>query len=202
LGRSCYFPVQQLKQLDSNPLSNMLWFSGFTESSHQDWAMLHQEIVNPVNASPSTVIESELGILLPDLYKNILDNPHSQKNADSSIYYLTTDPQQLIELNKAYKMKADDLSDIDDGSFFGRLKRIMLHGSKKRIVAQRKKHYREWVEPQKFVIGDDGGEELFYIYLNKPKCPVYAYELETGNSFYRFDLMSQYVNDIDALEEV
>lgn len=152
--------------------------------------------------SASKEIENELGITLPDLYKNILDNPPFSKYEDSSIYYLITDPQRLIELNKGYKINPDDLSDIDDGSLFGRLKRIMLHGSKKRIVAQRKKHHKEWVEPQKFVIGDDGGEELFYIYLNKPKCPVYAYELETGNSFYRFDLMSQYVNDIDALEEI
>ncbi len=152
--------------------------------------------------STSTVIERELGITLPDLYKNILDNPLWSKGGDSSIYYLITDPQQLIELNNAYKIEADDLSDIDDGSFFGRLKRIMMYGSKKRIIAQRIKHHREWVEPQKFVIGGDGGEELFFIYLNKPECPVYAYELETGNSFYRFDLMSQYVNDIDALEEL
>jgi hypothetical protein len=164
--------------------------------------MLHQEIVSPVNSSTSTVIESELGIILPDLYKNILDNPHSPKNADSSIYYLTTDSQRLIELNKAYKIQPDDLSDIDDGSFFGRLKRIMVHGSKKRIIAQRERHHREWVEPKKFVIGDDGGEEIFYIYLNKPQCPVYVYEPETGNSFYRFDLMSRYVNDIDALEDL
>jgi len=155
-----------------------------------------------VNASPSTIIEIELGITLPELYKNILDNPLSSNDEDSSLYYLITDPQRLIELNKAYKIQPDDLSDIDDGSFFGRLKRIMLHGSKKRIVSQRKKHHQEWVAPQKFVIGGDGGEELFYIYLNKPKCPVYVYELETGNSAYRFDLMSQYVNDIDALEEI
>lgn len=107
-----------------------------------------------------------------------------------------------IELNNAYQINPDDLSDIDDGSFFGRLKRIVFYGSKKRIVAQRKRHHREWVEPKKFVIGDDGGEEIFYIYLNKPQCPVYAYELETGNSFYRFDLISKYTNDIDALEEM
>lgn len=154
-----------------------------------------------MNASTSTVIESELGIILPDLYKNILDNPHFSKNEDSSLYYLITDPQCLIELNNAYKIKPDDLSDIDDGSFFGRLRRVLLHGSKKRIVAQRKKHHKEWVEPEKFVIGSDGGEELFFIYLDKPKCPVYVYELETGNSVYRFDLMSKYINDIDVLED-
>ncbi|APG27066.1 hypothetical protein A7E78_03985 [Syntrophotalea acetylenivorans] len=154
-----------------------------------------------MNASTSTVIESELGIILPDLYKNILDNPHFSKNEDSSLYYLITDPQCLIELNNAYKIKPDDLSDIDDGSLFGRLKRVLLHGSKKRIVAQRKKHHKEWVEPKKFVIGSDGGEELFFIYLDKPKCPVYVYELETGNSAYGFDLMSKYINDIDVLED-
>lgn len=151
--------------------------------------------------SASEEIESELGITLPDLYKNILDNSPFSKGEDSSFYYLITDPQRLIELNKAYKIKPDDLSDIDDGSFLGRLKRILLHGSKKRIVAQRKKHYKVWVEPKKFVIGGDGGEEIFFIYLDKPKCPVYAYELETGNSLYRFDLMSKYINDIDALDE-
>lgn len=152
--------------------------------------------------SASKEIESELGITLPDLYKNILDNPPFSKYEDSSIYYLITDPQRLIEINKAYKMKPDDLSDIDDGGFFGRLKRILFHGSKKRIVAQRKKHYKEWVEPKKFVIGNDGGEEIFYIYLDKPKCPVFVYELETGNSFYKFDLISKYINDIDALDEL
>jgi hypothetical protein len=151
--------------------------------------------------STSTVIERELGIILPDLYKNILDNPPSEKYNDSSIYYLITDPQRLIELNNAYKIKPDDLSDIDDGSFFGRLKRIVFYGSKKRIVAQRKKHHKAWVEPKKFVIGSDGGEELFFIYLDKPKCPVYVVELETGNSAYRFDLLSKYINDIDALED-
>ena len=155
-----------------------------------------------MNAFPSTKIESELGIILPALYKNILDNPPSEKYDDSSFYYLITAPQQLIELNKAYKIMPDDLSDIDDGSFFGRFKRIMLHGSKKRIVAQRKKQHKEWVEPKKFVIGGDGGEEIFFIYLNKPKCPVYVYELETGNSFYKFDLMTRYINDIDELEDI
>lgn len=54
--------------------------------------------------SASEVIENALGILLPDLYKNILDNPHSPKDAESSIYYLTTDPQQLIELRIPVKV--------------------------------------------------------------------------------------------------
>lgn len=152
--------------------------------------------------SVSREVEIELGIILPDLYKNILDNPPLSKYEDSSIYYLITDPQRLIEMNKAYKMNPEDLSDIDDGRFFGRLKRILFQGSKKRILAQRKKHYKDWVETKKFVIGNDGGEEIFYIYLNKPKCPVYVHEIETGNSFYRFDLISRYINDIDALDEL
>jgi hypothetical protein len=152
--------------------------------------------------SASREVERELGIILPDLYKNILDNPPFSRYEESSIYYLITDPQRLIEINKAYKMNPDDLSDIDDGRFFGRLKRVLFQGSKKRILAQRKKHYKDWVETKKFVIGNDGGEEIFYIYLDKPKCPVYVHEIETGNSFYRFDLISRYINDIDALEEL
>ena len=152
--------------------------------------------------SASREVERELGIILPDLYKNILDNPPFSKDGDSSIYYLTTDPQRLVEINKAYKMNPDDLSDLDDGRLVSRLKRIFFHGSKKRIMAQRKKHYKDWVETKKFVIGNDGGEEIFFIYLNKPKCPVFVYEIETGNSFYKFDLISRYINDIDALDEL
>lgn len=152
--------------------------------------------------SASKEVESELGIILPDLYKNILDNPPILKHENSSIYYLTTDPKRLVENNKAYKMNPEDLSDIDNGRFFGRLKRILFQGSKKRILAQRKKHYKDWVEAKKFVIGNDGGEEIFYIYLNKPTCPVYVHEIETGTSYYEFDLISRYMNDIDALDEL
>jgi hypothetical protein len=66
--------------------------------------------------STSREIENTLGIILPNVYKKLLDSFPYLKNKEHFYYYFLIDPKQLIDDNRAYKIIIDDLSEIDDGS--------------------------------------------------------------------------------------
>lgn len=151
--------------------------------------------------SASREIENNLGIALPEKYKSYLDSPPDIQNEYIYQFYFLIDPKQIIEDNRAYKMDIYDLSDIDNGTFLGSLKRFLFYGTKDKIIKHRKKHVKEWVEPGKFVIGSDGGEEMFFIYLNNPECPVFVYELETKESYKKYNSITEYFEYLKTITE-
>lgn len=64
----------------------------------------------------------------------------------------------------------------------GALKFFLLYGSGKRLVEHRRKWHKAWVQGKRFVIGNDLGEEQYFIVLSDPTCTVHRYELETQRS--------------------
>ncbi len=151
--------------------------------------------------STSGEIENALGIILPDAYKKLLDSPPYLKNKEYFNFYFLTDVEQLIHDNRAYKMIPDDLSEIDDGSLLGGLKRVMLYGSKRKIIEHRLNYIKEWADQKKFVIGNDGGEEIYFIYLDKPECPVLVYEIETKKSYQKCMSITEYIVYLNSTDE-
>lgn len=54
-----------------------------------------------------------------------------------------------------------------------------------------------------FLVGSDGGEELYYIDLQNLESPVYTLQLETGKHFQKAENWTQYLHRIEAdLKEI
>ncbi|MCG7906851.1 MAG: hypothetical protein JBO36_18470 [Candidatus Thiodiazotropha taylori] len=105
----------------------------------------------------SEQIEESLGINLPAWYSELINNPSEYKTGGMLELYLRMDPVWLIENNKIYIANVNDISDIDNGTLIGSIKRLLLYGSKQRIIKYRKLYFGKWVKSERFIIGSDGG---------------------------------------------
>ena len=151
--------------------------------------------------STSEIVEHSLGITLPVIYRNLIDSPPNFTREPGINCYLWISPETLLIENRAYIMDPDDLSDIDDGSFLGGVKRRLLYGPKTKITNHRRRYLERWVKPKRFQIGSDGGEETFFISLEDPACAVWAFDLETGNISQRFESLASYVEFVESIED-
>ncbi len=94
----------------------------------------------------SEQVEKALGINLPRWYSYLINNPPELEEGSMLELYLQTDPEWLIENNRGYVSNINDITDLDDGTLIGNMKRFLLYGSKSRIIRHRKKYYDNWVE--------------------------------------------------------
>ncbi|MCG8029503.1 MAG: hypothetical protein N0E40_16275 [Candidatus Thiodiazotropha taylori] len=78
----------------------------------------------------SEQIEESLGINLPAWYSELINNPSEYNIGVMLELYLRTDPEWLIENNKIYVANVNDISDIDNGTLIGSIKRLLQYGSK------------------------------------------------------------------------
>ena len=149
--------------------------------------------------STSNMVERSLNLTLPGIYSDLIDNPPPFASGQGLGCYLWILSEALIEENYGYKMDPNDLSDIDDGSIWGGLKRILFYGSKAKIIDHRRKYLQDWVAPKRFMIGSDGGEETFFIHLDDSDCEVWAFDLETGKTSKRFNSIDNYVKYVETI---
>lgn len=147
----------------------------------------------------SGIVERALGIRLPNIYRNLIDSPPSFLKTQELECYLWVSPETLVNENRAFVLDPADLSDIDDGSLVGGLKRRLFYGSKARIINHRRKYIEQWVESHRFQIGSDGGEETFFICLQDPGCAVWVFDLETRRVARRFESLASYVEHVKSV---
>ncbi len=105
--------------------------------------------------------------------------PPLSKDEDVFSDYFIIDPKVLIENNCSFEMTAEEAANIEDEGFLGNIKRFLLYGAKNKIIERRKAYHKEWAGQSRFIIGNDGGEEYYYICINNLSCQVFTYELET-----------------------
>mgnify|MGYP000244384971 CR=1 FL=1 len=145
----------------------------------------------------SEVIENKLGIKLPHKYATLINDPVKFDDKYAFEYFFEIETESLISENEGYIMDPDNISNIDDGTFLGGIKRFFIHGSKKKLIATRHKWIKDWIEPKRFIIGSDGGESVFFIHLNDDNCSVYTFDLETQKSDKEFDSLDLYITYVN-----
>jgi hypothetical protein len=59
---------------------------------------------------------------------------------------------------------------------------------------------RDPLPPQSFIVGDDGGEELYFIDLTRASSPVYVFQLETGQVKEASPSLQAYVQACEQTE--
>jgi hypothetical protein len=149
----------------------------------------------------SEQIEDALGIKLPIWYSELINKPSEFESNSTLELYLRASPNWLIENNKGYIVNINDISDLDDGSLFGSIRRYLLYGSKEKIIKHRKKYYDNWVKDKRFIIGSDGGEEDYFIKLTDTDSLVYVFDLETHKSKLKFKSINEYLEHARSVEE-
>ncbi len=126
-------------------------------------------------------IETSVGVRLPESYRVALSN-HGLVGADDDHPEFITDQQYLITENKHFKSNPEDISDVRAPGLFGAIKFYLLYGSGKRLKEHRRNWHKKWAIGQRFIIGNDLGEEMYYITLSESTPSVYCYDLETHRS--------------------
>ncbi len=144
-------------------------------------------------------IEETLNIKLPLAYKEILLSPPIFKSNILYEYALYVDPLAIIEENSGYLMNFGDISDLEDGTRWGSIMRFIRHGSKRKILRNRQAWYEEWVSPQRFIVGGDGGEEVYFIHLSDSNCSVYSFDLELQKSRLAYATLDMYVDELSKI---
>jgi hypothetical protein len=150
--------------------------------------------------SNSQEVQQALRLTLPDAYCTLLDCPPAFISDEGLSCYLWSH-STVVRENRAYVLNPEDISDIEGSTLVSKLKRLLVHGSKAKIVAYRKKYRQRWVEPRRFMIGNDGGEDIFFIQLDDPNCAVWAYDLETGHVALRFQTIAAYQGYVESIED-
>ncbi|GHA13923.1 hypothetical protein GCM10008090_24630 [Arenicella chitinivorans] len=150
---------------------------------------------------PSSAVENALNVSLPKKYCNLIDDENADKLYDRFTTYIDTDVVSIIESNRGYILERDSIDDLDDGTFWGSLKRLFIHGSRKNLLKQRQSMFTEWIEPRHFIIGGDYGEGMYFIKLDDPECHVYRFDLETGKTRKKPYGLSKYINYLDELSQ-
>ncbi|MBW9271753.1 MAG: hypothetical protein K1566_19100 [Candidatus Thiodiazotropha sp. (ex. Lucinisca nassula)] len=148
----------------------------------------------------SEQIEESLGINLPAWYSELINNPSEYNIGGMLELYLRTDPEWLIENNKIYVANVNDISDIDNGTLIGSIKRLLQYGSKQRIIKHRKLYFDKWVKSERFMIGSDGGEEDYFIKLSDIDPLIYVLDLEAHESKLKFKSINEYIDYANSFE--
>jgi hypothetical protein len=126
-------------------------------------------------------LEQELGVKLPQRYQDVLEN-HGLSGEWTEHPELFTDVTVLRQENRHFLQKSDDLSDVKQPGLLGAIKFFLLYGSGKRLVDYRRKVQKKWVQGKRFVVGNDLGEEQYFIVLDDPEIKVHRFDLELQRS--------------------
>ena len=144
-------------------------------------------------------VEESLNISLPEKYSRVIDDPNVEKLYDRFTSYIDIDVDSIIESNQGYILDRNNISDLDDGTVLGGLKRLISYGTKKKLLRHREKWFKEWIEPKHFIIGGDGGEGMYFIKLDDPGCHVYRLDMETQKTRRKSYGLSKYIEFLDGL---
>ena len=97
-------------------------------------------------------IEKELSVNLPEDYQQLLINYPFAEDSFATTCMVIRDAEALIDVNRSHTTH------------------FLIHHREGRWVPQ-KNH---------FMIGNDGGEEQYYLDLDDSECTVFRFDLETG----------------------
>jgi SMI1 / KNR4 family (SUKH-1) len=133
--------------------------------------------------SPAEIaeIESALGVTLPQRYRTALQN-HGLSADWTEHPEFITDKATLAQENRHFRMNPEDLSEVRAPGVLGSIKFYLLYGSGKRLLDSRRKWFATWAKGGRFVIGNDLGEEQYYIKLSEASPTVHCYQLENKRS--------------------
>ncbi len=131
--------------------------------------------MTPTEAS---TIESAVGVSLPEPYRLALTTHELSGEWEDHPEFIT-DAATLVAQNRHFKMNAEDLSEYRSVGMLGAIKFFLIYGSGKRLLATRRQWFKKWVAGRRFIIGNDLGEEQYYIVLTETEPRVYCYELES-----------------------
>ncbi len=134
-----------------------------------------------MNPSQIASLERTLGFTLPAAYCTALSE-HGLPGEWTDHPEFITDVDALLAENKHFKLNPEDLSDVRNPGIIGALKFWLLYGSGRRLIESRRKQHKTWSQGRRFIIGNDLGEEQYFIVLDDPKLKVYRYELESQRS--------------------
>jgi hypothetical protein len=138
----------------------------------------HHLAVSPLQIES---LERALGFALPPGYCEALSE-HGLSGDWTDHPEFITDVDALLAENKHFKMIPEDLSDIRSPGLMGSLKFWLIYGSGRRLVEFRRKLHKTWVQGRRFIVGNDLGEEQYFIVLDDPDLKVHRYELESRHS--------------------
>ena len=126
-------------------------------------------------------LEQSLAITLPQAYRQSLQ--HHELVGDWTDHpEFITDRATLAAENKHFATKPEDLSDVRKPGLLGAIKFFLVYGSGKRLLNTRRNWFATWAKGRRFIIGNDLGEEQYYIVLTQPAPSVYRYQLENKRS--------------------
>ena len=135
----------------------------------------------PMNEQDIDRIEKSLNIRLPAPYRKALIG-HNLPGVDADHPEFHTDPDLLIQTNEHFILDPDDLADLVPEGRLGKLKFFLLYKSESKLRDMRREYCSVWAGEKRFIIGDDLGEERYYIILTESSPSVRCYQLETGES--------------------
>ena len=137
--------------------------------------------ISAVTPSQVASLEHTLGFTLPAGYCRALCE-HGLPGEWTDHPEFITDGDALLAENKHFKLNPEDLSDIRRPGIVGAVKFWLLYGSSRRLIDVRRKLHKTWTQGRRFIIGNDLGEEQYFIVLDDPSLKVYRYELESQRS--------------------
>jgi len=148
-------------------------------------------------------IERELGIVLPDVYKDFMRLPNLPSIGKSCKCLLFKDHEMLIAENcgyasarRGYALVPPDFHPVYARGLFGWLRVLLKRGVKAGVDSALKCYASEWVENNRFIIGGIDGVEKYYIYLNAEVCVVFAFELNSGKAYRKYSDLQHFGNHL------
>jgi hypothetical protein len=126
-------------------------------------------------------LEQAVGFALPQAYRQALTT-HDLWGDWTDHPEFITDLQTLVSENRHFKLVPEDLSDVRSPGLLGSLKFWLIYGSGRRLVEFRRRLHKTWVQGRRFIIGNDLGEEQYFVVLDDPELKVHRYELESERS--------------------
>ena len=130
--------------------------------------------------SPAEVaeVERQLGSQLPAPYAMALQT-HGLAGEQDDHPEFTTSPDLLLSENEHLLVRKRASNSPQPAGPLGSIKSFLFVGSAKAQAERRQAWELAWVAGRRFVIGNDLGEERYFIVLSEVVAPVYCYQLET-----------------------
>jgi hypothetical protein len=148
-----------------------------------------------MNAPEVLALESAVGVSLPAEYKRALQG-HALTGEWTDHPEFITDACVLIAENAHFKMNPDDLSEVRTPGIAGAAKFWLLYGSGRRLREHRRKWHKSWTIGRRFIIGNNLGEEQYFIVLDREALCVHRYELETHRSRKVAESMEEWLAEV------
>ncbi len=151
-----------------------------------------------MNSSQIAAAEHAIGVEFPAPYRVALES-HGLPGEWTEHPEFFTNPDILISENKHFKRDPQDLSDVRTPGALGALKFWLTYGSGKRLIEFRRRLHKTWVQGKRLIIGNDLGEEQYFIILDDPEVRVHRHELESRQSRVVAPSVQAWLKEVHAL---